>query len=119
MTILASLPTSQSGLRPSINRNLTDIIELHEEILGELHQVVPDSEHSQDEAPPASPTTMQRPHHQKWRSLDAVPENKDGMSWLQQVPGLSSDPQTAADVAQVFAKRVTSPWAALRGMFSS
>ena len=105
MTILASLPTSQSGLRSSISRNLTDIIELHEEILGELHQVVPDSEYGRAEAL-ASPSSTQRPHHQRWRSLDAVPENKDGMSWLQQAPGRTSDPQTAADVAQAFAKRV-------------
>ena len=105
MTILASLPTSQSGLRSSINRNLTDIVELHEEILGELHQVVPGSEYNHVEVA-ASPTTSRSPHHRRWRSLNAVPENKDGMSWLRQGTGLASDPQTAADVAQVFAKRV-------------
>ncbi|KAJ6445632.1 membrane-associating domain-containing protein [Purpureocillium lavendulum] len=40
VTILASLPTLCMGLRASINQNLTEIIELHEEILGDLHRVM-------------------------------------------------------------------------------
>lgn len=105
MTILASLPTLQAGLRSSINRNLTDIIELHEELLGELHRVVPHSEYTQLDLP--SKTKPSR--HHRWRSLDAVPEDKGDMSWLQQVPGMIAEPQVAADVAKIFARKVRLP----------
>ncbi|PHH87009.1 hypothetical protein CDD83_9425 [Cordyceps sp. RAO-2017] len=47
LTILASLPSMCTGLRSSINKNLTEIVELHEEILGELHRAVPHSEYTQ------------------------------------------------------------------------
>ncbi|KAK8048847.1 RhoGEF domain-containing protein [Apiospora phragmitis] len=106
VTILASLPTQQQGLRSSINRNLTDIVELHEEILGELHRVVPNSEYTQlQQVQPAhKPTTRQ--NHQRWYSLDSVPEVKDGTPWLQDLPGMIAEPTIAADVAQVFGDRM-------------
>ncbi|KAK8056984.1 hypothetical protein PG993_002211 [Apiospora rasikravindrae] len=107
VTILASLPTQQQGLRSSINRNLTDIVELHEEILGELHRVVPNSEYTQLQqvAQPAHKPTP-RPNHQRWHSLDSVPEVKDGTPWLQEIPGMIAEPTIAADVAQVFGDRM-------------
>ncbi|KAK6842410.1 Dbl homology domain-containing protein [Apiospora arundinis] len=106
VTILASLPTQHQGLRSSINRNLTDIVELHEEILGELHRVVPNSEYTQLQQiqPAHKPPT--RPNHQRWYSLDSVPEVKDGTPWLQDVPGMVAEPTVAADVAQVFGDRM-------------
>ncbi|KAK1752402.1 hypothetical protein QBC47DRAFT_56962 [Echria macrotheca] len=107
VTMLASLPTLPAGLRASINQNLTDIVELHEEMLGDLHRAVPLSEYTQPEIPsqfpPAVPAT--RGHH-RWRSLDAVPEDKDGVSWLREVPGVLAEPQTAAEVAKVFTKKM-------------
>ncbi|KAK0657318.1 hypothetical protein B0T16DRAFT_57920 [Cercophora newfieldiana] len=107
VTMLASLPTLPAGLRSSINRNLTDIVELHEEMLGDLHRAVPDSEYTQPDIslqlPPPGPSI--RGHH-RWRSLDAVPEDKDGVSWLRNVPGVLADPQTAAEVAKVFSKKM-------------
>lgn len=107
VTILASLPTLPAGLRSSINRNLTDIVELHEEMLGDLHRAVPDSEYTQPDIslqlpPPSLPTRG----HQRWRSLNAVPEDKDGISWLRKVPGVLAEPQTAAEVAKVFSKKM-------------
>lgn len=106
--MLASLPTLPTGLRSSINRNLTDIVELHEEMLGDLHRAVPDSEYTQPDFslqfPPSGPSIR---GHQRWRSLDAVPEDKDGISWLRNVPGVLADPQTAAEVAKVFSKKVS------------
>ncbi|KAK0734140.1 hypothetical protein B0T26DRAFT_736899 [Lasiosphaeria miniovina] len=109
VTILASLPTLPPGLRSSINRNLTEIVELHEEMLGDLHRAVPHSEYTQLESLPrmlTHPSPAARGHH-RWRSLDAVPEdNKDGVSWLRDVPGMIADPQTAAEVAKVFTKKM-------------
>ncbi|ORY66430.1 uncharacterized protein BCR38DRAFT_484059 [Pseudomassariella vexata] len=106
VTILASLPTQQMGLRSSINRNLTDVVELHEDILGELHRVVPNSEYTQTDQLPPAPKPVSRPTHGRWRSLDSVPEDIVGGSWLQTVPGMTAEPDVAAEVAQVFGRRM-------------
>ncbi|GKT41869.1 uncharacterized protein ColSpa_02050 [Colletotrichum spaethianum] len=89
------------GLRSSINRNLTDIVELHEELLGELHRVVPDSEYTQIDISPL--TSKVTDHgHQRLRSLDSVPEDDNrAISWLQEVPGMISEAQIAGDVAKM------------------
>jgi hypothetical protein len=105
VTILASLPTPHAGLRASINRNLTDIVELHEEILGELHRIVPHSEYSGAERLPSAHSQHSRKHH-RWHSLDSVPEDAGGRPWLQHVRRMVAEPSIAADVAQVFKKRV-------------
>jgi hypothetical protein len=104
VTILVSLPTMPSGLRSSINRNLTDIIELHEELLGELHRAVPYSEYTQISLRPQSKSHVNG--HNRIRSLDAVPEDNASMSWLEAVPGMVAEPSVVADVAQVFTKKV-------------
>ncbi|KAK4129595.1 hypothetical protein N657DRAFT_86481 [Parathielavia appendiculata] len=107
VTILASLPSSPAGLRPSVNQNLTDIVELHEEILGELHRAVPDSEYTQLDLPirrtRSNPSTR---GHFRWRSLDAVPEGKEDISWLREVPGMMAEPSTAAEVSKIFLKKM-------------
>ncbi|KAJ8129121.1 hypothetical protein O1611_g4512 [Lasiodiplodia mahajangana] len=106
VTILASLPTLQHGLRSSINQNLTDIVELHEEILGELHRIVPDSEYTQPESIPVNSSTLPSQGHHRWHSLDSVPEDKGGRSWLHSVPSVIAEPRIAAEVAQIFAKKM-------------
>ncbi|KAK1986529.1 RhoGEF domain-containing protein [Colletotrichum cereale] len=106
ITTLASLPTLPMGLRSSINRNLTDIVELHEELLGELHRVVPDSEYTQIEVPPLPSKAADR-GHRRLRSLDSVPEDDErAISWLQEVPGMISEAQIAGDVAKVFSRKM-------------
>lgn len=104
VTILVSLPTLPSGLRSSINRNLADIVELHEELLGELHRAVPDSEYSQLDLPPRSRHHIH--NHRRIRSLDVVPEDNESISWLDTVPGMVAEPNIAADVAKVFTKKM-------------
>ncbi|KAI1382100.1 Dbl homology domain-containing protein [Hypoxylon crocopeplum] len=107
VTILASLPSPHLGLRSSINRNLTDIVELHEEILGELHRVVPNSEYTQPERIPVTPNPPPSKKHHRWRSLDSVPEDKGGTSsWLQDIPSVIAEPSVAVEVAHVFGKRM-------------
>jgi hypothetical protein len=99
------MPSLSLSLRSSINRNLNEIVELHEEILGELHRVVPHSEYTQvDHAESSRPSLVSG--HNRWRSLDAVPEHSKGSSWLQRVPGMTAEPQIAAEVANVFGKKV-------------
>ncbi|KAI1827974.1 Dbl homology domain-containing protein [Xylaria intraflava] len=106
VTLLASLPTPHQGLRSSINQNLTDIIELHEEILGELHRIVPDSEYTQPDRIVVKQIPPANEGHHRWHSLDSVPEDKGGPSWLQSVPGVIAEPSIAAEVAQIFGKKM-------------
>ncbi|KAL8403654.1 hypothetical protein RB594_008780 [Gaeumannomyces avenae] len=91
VTILASLPTQVPGLRSSINQNMTEIVELHEELLGELHRAVPHSEYTQAESPPAARN-----------SLGPVPEDKNGDLWPQEAPEMMAEPQVVAEVAKIF-----------------
>ncbi|KAI0125898.1 hypothetical protein BJ170DRAFT_453118 [Xylariales sp. AK1849] len=106
VTILACLPSQHPGLRSSINRNLTDIVELHEEILGELHRAVPNSEYTQVEQLSSVHKVPCKPSHHRWRSLDSVPEDEGGISWLQNVPGMTAEPDVAAEVALIFGRRM-------------
>lgn len=104
ITILAAMPTLPLGLRTSINRNLTEMVELHEEILGGLHRAIPHSEYTQPTdipVPPTKPSQMHRP-----RGLGVVPENVSGFQWLQAIPGMTAEPQVGAEVAKLFSKKV-------------
>ncbi|GAB1310409.1 Round spore [Madurella fahalii] len=107
VTILASLPNTPPGLRSSVNRNLNDIVELHEGILGQLHRVVPHSEYTQLDTPleQIEYETSRCGHHRSG-SLGAVPESKDEISRMQDVPEILSEPQTAAEVARIFLKKL-------------
>lgn len=105
VTILVSLPTMPQGLRSSINRNLADIVDMHEELLGEMHRAVPHSEYTQADL------LLGPKHgsgHKRMRSLNVVPENDESMSWLESVPGMIAEPNVAADVAKVFANKACS-----------
>ncbi|KAI9172000.1 Phosphatidylinositol 3,4,5-trisphosphate-dependent Rac exchanger 1 protein [Paramyrothecium foliicola] len=108
ITMLAPLPTLPAGLRTSINQNLTEIVELHEEILGELHKVVPHSEYNQLDGP--LPTAVSsRPlycGHRRLNSLDAVPEDNAATKWLRETPGMICEPQVAAEVSRIFGKKI-------------
>ncbi|KAB5563548.1 hypothetical protein GE09DRAFT_1220097 [Coniochaeta sp. 2T2.1] len=107
ITILASLPSLAPGLRSSINQNLTEIIQLHEELLGDLHRAVPRSEYTQLDSPAEIPKLEKGSHgHRRWKSLDAVLEDKASFTVLQSIPGMTTEPQVAADVAKVFLKKM-------------
>ncbi|KFY35777.1 hypothetical protein V494_05620 [Pseudogymnoascus sp. VKM F-4513 (FW-928)] len=103
VTLLASVPTLPS-LRASISRNLSEIVELHDELLGDLHRVVPHSEYTQPDYV-AAPELAKQGHH-RWRSLDAVPEHSEDLSRAQKTPGMTAEAHVAADVAKVFGKRM-------------
>ncbi|KFZ11915.1 hypothetical protein V501_04491 [Pseudogymnoascus sp. VKM F-4519 (FW-2642)] len=103
VTLLASVPMLPS-LRASISRNLSEIVELHDELLGDLHRVVPHSKYTQPDYI-SCPAPEKQGHH-RWRSLDAVPENSSDLSWVQKIPGMTAEAQVAADVAKVFGKRM-------------
>ncbi|EGR50821.1 uncharacterized protein TRIREDRAFT_58058, partial [Trichoderma reesei QM6a] len=110
VTILAALPSVCVGLRSSINQNLTEIVKLHEELLGELHRVVPHSEYTQADLAPSLSTLPNADclhTHRRWSSLDAIPEQNVKARWLLKAPGMLSDPQVAAEVSKVFAKKIS------------
>ncbi|RDA92287.1 hypothetical protein CP533_3251 [Ophiocordyceps camponoti-saundersi (nom. inval.)] len=108
VTILASLPAMCMGLRSSINKNLADIVELHEEILGELHRAVPHSEYTQPQGSHnvASLAVAETPGHRRWASVDGALEHRRRLSWLQKTPGMLADPQVVAEVSKIFAKKM-------------
>lgn len=100
------MPSLSLSLRASIHGNLNDIIALHEELLGDLHRVVPHSEYTQ-----LSPTSLAKAlgskvaGHQRWRSLDAQTEKEDH-GWIRRIPGMVAESKVAADVAKIFAQKV-------------
>ncbi|EYB23901.1 hypothetical protein FG05_01266 [Fusarium graminearum] len=107
INMLAALPTLPERLRSSINHNLDRILQLHEEILGELHRIVPDSEYSQADHLTASfKVTSPKTGHRWWGSLDVLPEDQVSLQRLEREPGIFSEPQVAAEVAKVFSKRM-------------
>ncbi|KXJ95337.1 hypothetical protein Micbo1qcDRAFT_217068 [Microdochium bolleyi] len=108
ITILASLPTQRKGLRQSINRNLNEIVELHQEMLGELHRSVPSTEFPVTEAQAPARHSLLNPtkRHHRWYSLDSVDEHRGGETKSQTTSSLTADPEIAAEVARIFGRRV-------------
>ncbi|RSL76586.1 hypothetical protein CEP51_009829 [Fusarium floridanum] len=100
VNMLAALPSLSKQLRSSTNRNLHHILQLHDEILGDLHRVIPFSEYSQVDYPPLS-----KSGHGRSRGLKTLPECAANLKALQNVPGMLTDPQVAAEVAKVFSKK--------------
>lgn len=104
MTLLVSMPTLSQSLRNSINQNLNDIVELHDEILGELHRIIPQSESTRvlkKRYPDA-----QGNGHFRGNSLGTALEHSGQGVRLSQKSGMTAEPCVAAEVAQVFSKRV-------------
>ncbi|KAF1730183.1 Phosphatidylinositol 3,4,5-trisphosphate 3-phosphatase ptn1 [Beauveria bassiana] len=85
VTTFAACPGHDS-LRLAIHQNLTEILRLHDEILGELHRAVPYSEYSYADAQPKG--------HRRWSSVDLSR------------PDMLAEPQTAAQVAKIFSQKV-------------
>ncbi|KAF2234128.1 Dbl homology domain-containing protein, partial [Viridothelium virens] len=114
LTSTASISTERRTL---IRRNLDQILEIHEGLLGELHHVVPHAEYNQGHAREAmSPS---RPRHTRFHSVDILQGRReelpirkqryslDTCKLTERAPiALLADPQTAAKVAAVFNKYV-------------
>jgi hypothetical protein len=70
-TVLATMPTMTLQRRKNIQKSVTQIVQLHEELLAELHKVVPNSETTQDDAMPRPHTKKSR--HTRWHSAESAP----------------------------------------------
>ncbi|OAQ96614.1 hypothetical protein LLEC1_03706 [Akanthomyces lecanii] len=81
VTTFAACPDHDS-LRLAIHQNLSEILRLHDEILGELHRAVPYSEYSY--------TDTGLKGHRRWTSVDPGR------------PDMLAEPQTAAQVKRFF-----------------
>jgi hypothetical protein len=114
MTLLVAIPTLSLNMRSSISKNLGEIIDLHEELLGDLHEVVPNSEYNQDVYARIPPLQNHQSHH-RWRSLDAVPEHSGKVPDMKKFTGLTADADVASDVAKVFGRKVRNPLETSRG----
>lgn len=115
---LNHVPTLQANTRTSIQQNISSILQLHEELLADLHQVVPQSDFTQSASQEACPVTKAR--HVRFHSADLVPgrfiEHKTtrrlrhsleiGRSPNPQPQGLVTDTKTIGDIAKIFNKHV-------------
>lgn len=109
-----SVPTLSSQTRASIQQNVVRIIQLHEELLGELHKAVPHSEYCQSESNEAHEVVKAK--HVRWHSVDLASERSPmrqlsrklrhshdfGRPTERQPVGLTADAKTAGIVAVIF-----------------
>ena len=102
VNFLASSPTAKVGLRYSVNRNLADLLELHEEILKELRDVVPHPETASAAQLRPLQSICQPVGHSCRVSCSQQP-----LSRLRDIPTVLAEPRMAAEVSQVFLKRVS------------
>jgi len=114
----------QAALSPqaksALQTNLADLLQLHDELLRELHAAVP----AKDSQPANTPIKARRPPHLRYKSADAVSEIVPFRSSLlpirpnrrslnlsrsseQESMGLRLSPQAAADVSKIFLSKVS------------
>lgn len=118
-TLLGSASTLSLQAQKSIHQNLAEIVQLHEDILGELYKVVPNAEYTQNST--IHLPVVSRPKHLRWHSVDIAPSRApiakltrklrlslDLDRPAEECPvGVSAGSKTAADVARVFSKFVS------------
>ncbi|KAL9093967.1 MAG: hypothetical protein Q9165_003637 [Trypethelium subeluteriae] len=115
--LLTATSSISSERRTLIRRNLDQILEIHEGLLGELHHVVPHAEYNQGHA--RETMSPLRPRHTRFHSVDILQGRReelpirkqryslDTCKLAERAPiALLADPQTAAKVAAVFNKHV-------------
>ncbi|PVH97651.1 Rho guanyl nucleotide exchange factor [Periconia macrospinosa] len=117
--ILTSVPTLPAHTRTSIQQNISQILQLHEDLLAELQQVIPQADSTQSAQQETFPTT--RAKHIRFHSADLMPgrlhdhkisrrlrHSLDGISRSSDVrlPGMASDTKTVGDIARIFNKHM-------------
>jgi hypothetical protein len=116
--ILSGIPALPAHMQAAIQRNISQILQLHEDLLAELHQVVPQAEFTQSAHQEAYPVT--RAKHIRFHSADLMPgrfvEHKItrrlrhsldiGRSPDRRPQGLVTDTKTVGEVARIFNKHV-------------
>jgi len=117
--VLTALPTLSGQTRSSIQQNISQILQLHEDLLAELHQVVPQADFTRSAYQETYPVTKAK--HIRFHSADIVPgrfaEHKTarrlrhsleiGRTPDRRPRGLVTDTQTAGNIAKIFNKHVS------------
>lgn len=113
------MPTVSTQIRHSVEQIVTQIVELHDDVLGELYKVIPNAELTQPE-PSESSTSSRRRKHIRWHSADVAIPRSDAAPDARRlrhsfevnrtkdakVPVITADTATVAKVAKVFNKLV-------------
>ncbi|KAF1943575.1 hypothetical protein EJ02DRAFT_433135 [Clathrospora elynae] len=116
--ILTALPTLSGQTRSSIQQNISQILQLHEDLLAELHHAVPQADFTKSAHQETYPVT--RAKHIRFHSADIIPgrfaEHKAtrrlrhsleiGRSPDRRPKGLVTDTQTAGSIAKIFNKHM-------------
>jgi hypothetical protein len=106
--MLVAVPAIYPGLRKSVKQNLSDIIQLHKEILGELHRAVSISDYKEfgtSRSPIKTADQMMRSrmptHH---RSADVRASDVRSRT-LAEAPEICSEPQVIVEVSKLFERK--------------
>lgn len=116
--ILTALPALPSHTKSSIQQNIAQILQLHEELIAELQQVIPRADFTNSAQQEAYPVT--RAKHIRFHSADIMPgrvgEHKTtrrlrhsldiGWSPDRRPRGLVTDTETVGDIAKIFNRHV-------------
>lgn len=114
--ILTSIPAIPSQTRVSIQQNISQILQLHEDLLAELHQAVPQAEFTQSTQQEIYAVTKAK--HIRFHSADIsrFAEHKVtrrvrhsleiGRSPDRRPRGLITNTKTVGDIARIFNKHV-------------
>ncbi|KAG6037872.1 hypothetical protein E4U40_002084 [Claviceps sp. LM458 group G5] len=105
--MLASLPSSYSGLRRSVNQNLCEILQLHEELLSEVGRAIFQSNDEEvgqfcSSAAHVNPVLLK----QQWAQGGQLFCPDQRATHIDNPPGLCAGPQIVAEVSRVFEKKV-------------
>ncbi|KAH4208520.1 hypothetical protein HBH70_185040 [Parastagonospora nodorum] len=116
--ILTALPNLSGQTKSSIQQNISQILQLHEDLLDELHQAVPQADFTKSAHHEAYPVTKAK--HIRFHSADIVPgrfaEHKAarrlrhsleiGRSPDRRPRGLVTDTKTIGSIAKIFNKHM-------------
>ncbi|KAF2677026.1 hypothetical protein K458DRAFT_409942 [Lentithecium fluviatile CBS 122367] len=116
--ILTGIPALPAQTRASIQQNISQILQLHEDLLAELHQAVPQADYTHSAHHEAFPVTKAK--HIRFHSADLMPgrfaEHKVtrkirhsleiGRSPDRRAQGLITDTKTIGDIAKIFNKHM-------------
>jgi hypothetical protein len=117
--ILTGIPALPAQTRASIQQNISQILQLHEDLLVELHQAVPQADYTHSAHHEAFPVTKAK--HIRFHSADLIPgrlaEHKVtrrirhsleiGRSPERRTQGLITDTKTIGEIAKIFNKHVS------------
>lgn len=116
--ILTGVPTISGHTKLSIQQNLFQILQLHEDLLAELHQIVPHADFTRSANPDIHPAPKAK--HLRFHSADVTPGRltehratrrlrhslEIGRPLDRKPRGLATDTETAGNIAKVFNNHV-------------